>query len=67
MLVIGRSVGEVVYLDVPACPNGCCPARRLGVHVNRVQGRAVRLALDCPHDVVILRPEVSARKEEGRS
>lgn len=58
MLILARLPGEFVVLDVPACPNGCCPARRVRVGVSAVKGHAVRLAFDAPADVKVLRTEL---------
>ncbi len=69
MLVLSRLEGEFILLDVPSCPNGCCPARRLAVGVSSIRGRKVRLALDAPRDVEIRRAELLPPHQQsgGRS
>ncbi len=65
MLILSRFAGEFVYLDVPACPNGCCPARRLRIGVSEVRGHKVLLAFDCPPEVVIMRTELLTSRQSS--
>jgi len=58
MLVLKRAVGEWVYLDVPACPAGCCPGRRVKVGLAHVGRGDARLAFEASADVTIMRQEL---------
>ena len=59
MLILSRACGEWVFLDVPGCPNGCCPPRRLKVGVREARPKGVRLAFDCPSEVTVVRQEIA--------
>lgn len=55
MLTLTRKEHEIVYLDLP-------DGTRVAIEVRSIRGNQVRIAIDAPAEIVILRKEVADAK-----